>query len=177
MRREASVRVDRPIDECFAGLVKGLASEFDDENSGAMRGGDLSVGSTLVLKPMKPPKVEELQKVEEFRAMGEREQRELLERLKEGSLDETAETFTVTAFEPGRKIALEHQDGPMVMSMSFELAPEGWGTRLTHVSEIRFRGVARLLSPFLRRVGRSFVEQADQMLADLKDDLERGAEE
>ena len=173
MRTEGSVRIDRPIDHCFAGLVESLVNEFDDETAGAMKGGHLRVGSTLVFKPTKPPTSEELQKLEEFRRMGEHEQRELLERLKDGSLDEPPGTFTVTAFEPGRKLALEHREGPMVMSMSFELVPEGWGTRLTQVSELKLRGVARLLSPFMRRFSSRLVGDAQESLAKLKRDLEK----
>ena len=56
----------------------------------------------------------------------------------------------VTALDPGRSITLRSRQGGVVADYTYGLVPEGAGTRVTLVADVRTEGVWRLAGPAIR---------------------------
>jgi uncharacterized membrane protein len=66
-------------------------------------------------------------------------------------LGRTVETpYTVTAYEPNRRLAFRSTAGPVPAEFTFSFAPADGGTRVTEVVEMAPRGVLRLAGPLLK---------------------------
>ncbi|MGH2806863.1 MAG: SRPBCC family protein [Actinomycetota bacterium] len=64
------------------------------------------------------------------------------------------ETFTVTEFEPPRRLAIDGDLGPFRGTLSYDLESVSDGTRLTNRADLRGTGLAKVAGPLLgRRVG------------------------
>jgi uncharacterized protein YndB with AHSA1/START domain len=78
-----------------------------------------------------------------------------------GKVHET--TYEVTDFQPDRRIAIRHLDGPLDFQLAFELAPASGGTELTVRVNAKPRGAMRLLGPVFgvvqRRVSNRLTDQ------------------
>src|SRR3954451_5132366 len=75
-------------------------------------------------------------------------------------------TYTVTAFEPERRIVLDGvgEKATSRDTILFEPAGDG-GTRITYTADFRLKGALRLVEPFL---GRTFTNLAQRALAGLE---------
>ncbi|HEY3334619.1 MAG TPA: SRPBCC family protein [Candidatus Limnocylindrales bacterium] len=63
-----------------------------------------------------------------------------------GKVHET--TYEVTRFEPGRRVAVRHMDGPMDFALDLAFAAAGPdATDITSTVDIRLRGPMRLMTP------------------------------
>ena len=75
-------------------------------------------------------------------------------------------TYTVTAFEQGRRIVLDGvgEKATSLDTVLFEPAGDG-GTKITYTAVFRLKGALRLVEPFL---GRTFTTLAQRALAGLE---------
>lgn len=69
--------------------------------------------------------------------------------------------YTVTAFEPNEVVQLQGENRTVhaTDTISFESTPAG--TRVTYDAHFRFRGIARLAQPFLRRAFQRLGDEAE----------------
>lgn len=81
--------------------------------------------------------------------------------------------YRVTAFEPGRRIALDGSGRFVTAVDVIEFADSGNGTLITYVADIGLTGVARLFEPFLKgrlaEIGRSAGDGLRRWLIELEE--------
>jgi uncharacterized protein YndB with AHSA1/START domain len=68
--------------------------------------------------------------------------------MKEGSRDSMF-AWTVTSFDPGRKVGFRTTEGPMDWEVEFSVQPSGAAAQVTSSGRIRMHGLMRLLEPFM----------------------------
>lgn len=81
------------------------------------------------------------------------------------------ESFTVTIFEPDRRLVIEGTLGPFDAALEYLLEPTAAGTRLTNEVELRPRGILRMVG---RLAGPRVMEAVGKNLGELKRRLETG---
>ena len=73
-------------------------------------------------------------------------------------------TFLVLEDDPPRRLAIASEGGPARVRATFELAPEGDGTRVVFTLDLDLRGPSRLAARFARTVAQREVRASLQKL-------------
>jgi carbon monoxide dehydrogenase subunit G len=78
-------------------------------------------------------------------------------------------TAEVTVWDPPHVIRVETQGGTLSIAFQFTFVPEGDGTRVTAVTEVKAGGIMKMMAPM---VGQTVQRQGQEGLEDAKARLE-----
>jgi hypothetical protein len=79
--------------------------------------------------------------------------------------------YEITEYEPNTKLGMKGAMGPVLFRDGYELQPLGNATRVNFWLELTFKGLAKLVQPFIFLVGKT---HAGETLANLKKEIEAG---